>query len=154
MGKPYKTIVLEDNFEAARDALKGELLMEAAKAGGFVIEGHAKVNAGSGRPGLQIQSGALVNSIHVEERKKTEKKAEVGVGTNIVYARIHELGGLIIPLNFSKLSWVNDQGQRIFAGAVHIPARPYLRPAMDENEDKIVTAVKTEIQRNLDRATK
>ena len=103
---------------------------------------------------MQIQTGHLVNSIQTTKGKKSPKQAWARVGTNAVYARIHELGGLIIPLNFSKLSWVNDQGQRIFAGAVHIPARPYLRPAMDENEKDIVGAVEAEIQRNLDKATK
>ena len=60
-----KTIVLEDNFDAVRNAVTGALLMDAALAGGHVVEGHAKVNAGSGRPGLNIQTGTLVNSINV-----------------------------------------------------------------------------------------
>ena len=137
-----KTIVLEDNFDAVRNAVTGEMLMEAAMAGGHVVEGHAKVNAGSGRPGLNIQTGTLVNSINVSEGKKTKTSAEAHIGTNVVYARIHELGGII-------------KGAFGIPGSiVHMPARPYLRPAMDENENDIITAVKTEIKRNLDKASK
>ena len=137
-----KTIVLEDNFDAVRNAVTGEMLMEAAMAGGHVVEGHAKVNAGSGRPGLNIQTGTLVNSINVSAGKKTKTSAEALIGTNVVYARIHELGGII-------------KGAFGIPGMiVHMPARPYLRPAMDENENDIITAVKTEIKRNLDKASK
>ena len=148
-----EVIVLEDNFDAVRNAVTGEMLMDAAEAGGFVIEGHAKINAGSGRPGLNIKTGALVNSIKVDEDKKTETRADVTVGTNIIYARIHELGGIIKAVSAKMLSWIDDAGNRIFANLVHMPARPYLRPAMDENEDKIVKAVETEIWRNLKKAT-
>ena len=136
-----KVIVLEDNFDAVRNAVTGEMLMDAAEAGGFVVEGHAKIKAGSGRPGLIMRTGALVNSIIVDKIKKSKTFAQVGIGTNLVYARIHELGGII----------KNAFGRGII---VHMPARPYLRPAMDENEKDIVGAVEAEIWRNLTKATR
>lgn len=147
-------VVLEDNFDAVRKAVTGKMLMDAAEAGGFVIEGHAKINAGSGRPGLRMMLGALINSIKVSKGKSTETRAETDVGTNIIYGRIHELGGIIKPVTAKMLSWVSEGGERIFANLVHIPARPYMRPAIDENEDDIVKAVEAEIWRNLDKATK
>ena len=150
-----KVIVLEDNFDAVRDAVTGDMLMDAAMAGGFVIEGHAKLNASKGgKNHLNIRTGALVNSINTSKGKKSKTKAEAHTGTNIIYARIHEIGGIIKPVAAKMLSWVNNAGERIFAGAVHIPARPYLRPAIDENEDDIVKAVETEVWRNLTEATK
>ena len=136
-----KVIVLEDNFDAVRNAVTGEMLMDAAEAGGFVVEGHAKIKAGSGRPGLIMRTGALVNSIIVDKIKKSKTFAQVGIGTNLVYARIHELGGII----------KNAFGRGII---VHMPARPYLRPAMDENEPDIRKAVETELWRNLNKATR
>ena len=149
-----KVVTLEDNFEAVRDAVTGKMLMDAAKAGGFVVEGYAKINAGSGRPdNLEMETGHLVNSITVDEIKKGNTKAEVGIGTNVIYARIHELGGIIVPIAAKMLSWVDDLGNRIFAGAVHIPARPYLRPALDEHENDVTKAVEAEIWRNLKKAT-
>ena len=136
-----KVIVLEDNFDAVRNAVTGEMLQGAAMAGGFVVEGHAKIKAGSGRPGLIMRTGALVNSIIVDKIKKSKTFAQVGIGTNLVYARIHELGGII----------KNAFGRGII---VHMPARPYLRPAMDENEPDIRKAVETELWRNLNKATR
>jgi len=88
-----------------------------------------------------MRTGALVNSIMTSRGKKSKTYADAEVGTNIVYARIHELGGII------KNAW----GRGVI---VHMPARPYLRPAMDENEKDIVGAVEAEIWRNLDKATK
>ena len=136
-----KVIVLEDNFDAVRNAVTGEMLMNAAEAGGFVVEGHAKIKAGSGRPGLIMRTGALVNSIITERGKRSKTRAEANIGTNLVYARIHELGGII----------KNAFGRGII---VHMPARPYLRPAMDENEGDIRKAVETELWRNLNKATR
>jgi len=136
-----KVIVLEDNFDAVRNAVTGEMLMNAAEAGGFVVEGHAKIKAGSGRPGLIMRTGALVNSIITERGKRSKTRAEANIGTNLVYARIHELGGII----------KNAFGRGII---VHMPARPYLRPAMDENEGDIRKAVETELWRNLTKATR
>lgn len=49
-------------------------------------------------------------------------------GSNLVYARIHQLGGVIKPKPSNPkglLSWV-DGGARWFARSVTIPARPYL----------------------------
>ena len=150
----HGVIVLEDNFDAVRDAVTGAMLMEAAKAGGHVVEGEAKLNASKGGDDhLNIGEGTLTSSIEVTKEKQTQTLAEVGIGTNIIYARIHELGGIIKAVSAKMLSWIDDAGNRIFANLVHMPARPYLRPAMDENEDKIVKAVETEIWRNLKKAT-
>ena len=137
-----KVIVLEDNFNAVRNAVTGEMLMDAAMAGGNVVEVHAKIKAGSGRPGLIMRTGHLVNSIKATRGKlsKTLAWSYIGPGS-VVYARIHELGGII----------KNAFGRGII---VHIPARPYLRPAMDENEPDIRGAVEAELWRNINKATR
>lgn len=153
MAKPT-VVVLKDNFGAARAAITGSMLMESAKAGGHVIEAAAKVNAGSGRPGLEIRTGALVNSINVSEAKSMMTYAEVDVGPTVLYARIHEYGGIIVPVHAPMLSWIDEKtGERFFAKAVHIPARPYMRPAVDENEEAVANAVGLELRRNLEAAT-
>lgn len=149
-----KVIVLEDNFDAVRNAVTGDQLMQIAKAGGFVVEGHAKINAGSGRPGLNRKTGALVNSISVSEGKKTNTLAEADIGTNIIYARIHELGGTISAVTAKALHWIDAAtGEHRVAKSVQIPARPYLRPALDENEPDILKAVETELWQHFDKAT-
>jgi len=151
-----KTIVLEDNFDAVRNAVTGDQLMEIAKAGGHVVEGHAKINAGSGRPGLRIGRGTLVNAINVSEGKKTKTFAEADIGpSNIVYARIHELGRTISAVTAKALHWIDAAtGEHRVAKSVHIPARPYLRPALDENEPDILKAVEAELWQHFDKATK
>ena len=147
-------IVLEDNFPRVRGALTGNMLLSAAQAGGHVIEAHAKINAGSGRPGLEIQLGALVGSINVKPAKVSRTRAEVDVGPTVLYARIHEYGGVIVPRNAPVLTWLDPEtGERIFASAVHIPARPYMRPAADENKDDVLRAVYTQIKTLLIAAT-
>ena len=145
-------VCVEDNFDKAH--LTGAILMEAAKAGGFVIEGHAKINASRGRPGLEMKTGALVGSITAVPAKSTKTRAEVDTGPSVLYAAIHEFGGIIKPIRAKMLSWIGDTGERIFANLVQIPARPYMRPAIDENEDRIVKAVETEVRRQLDKVGK
>lgn len=59
----------------------------------------------------------------------------VRIGTNLVYAAIHEFGGIITPKNGEFLVFeVEGFGgwtDKVFARQVEIPARPYLRTAAD-----------------------
>ena len=130
-------IVLEDNFASARGSITGQILMSAAVVGGFVIEGAARVNASQGRPGLMVQSGDLIGSIETTRAKVSKTYAEVDVGPTMIYGRIHEYGGVI----------------KTSRAIIVIPARPYLRPAVDNNEDNIRNAVEEEVWRNLLGAT-
>lgn len=58
------------------------------------------------------------------------------VWTNLVYARIHELWWTILPKNkpylVFKVWW-----KLIKTKKVTIKARPYLKPALEKNQDKI-----------------
>ena len=65
----------------------------------------------------------------------TRNEVELHIGTNLVYAAIHEFGGVITPKKAKALSF-EIGGELIFAKSVHIPARPYLRPAFDTNLEK------------------
>jgi phage gpG-like protein len=71
-----------------------------------------------------------------------------------VYAAIHEFGGVINAKAGKFLSWVNKEGKRIFAKSVHIPARPYLKPAVDEHMDEIREAVGIDLVDAIEKATK
>jgi phage gpG-like protein len=71
----------------------------------------------------------------------------------VVYGRIHELGGIIKPVVAKMLHFVID-GVDVFAKAVHIPARPYLRPAVDGHEDEIKEAMFVTLKRKIDEAFK
>ena len=66
-----------------------------------------------------------------------------GVGTvasigpqRIKYARIHELGGIIEPKTKKALRF-QIGGEFITVKRVVIPARPYIKPAIEENLERI-----------------
>lgn len=59
---------------------------------------------------------------------------EVVVGTNVLYAAIHQFGGVIVPVSADALHFVIG-GRHIFAQRVVMPARPYLGIAGEEIEE-------------------
>jgi hypothetical protein len=78
------------------------------------------------------KTGTLRRSIHVGEAVMAALTASVEVGTNLVYAPAQEYGAHIEPVNGRFLHWVSDSGEDVFARAVDIPPRPYMRPAADQ----------------------
>ena len=138
--------ILVDNTKGVLNALSGRDLLPAARNGGLVVQNSA-------RPAAPIDKGALRASIHVEDDEVTNTAAWVNVGSELIYARIQEFGGVIEPKNKKFLSWLSKDGSRIFAKRVHIPAQPYLRPAMDNNHEQIKNAVGATIKMIIERVT-
>ena len=117
-------------------------LGKAMMAGGFVLEGQVKVSMGAEKHGRRygehvasapgeapaIDMGALVNSIQTELVSATAERAEVQVFTNMKYAP---------PLEY---------------GTAHIEARPFMRPAADENEDEIGEAARMVLKQLIEEA--
>lgn len=69
-------------------------------------------------------------------------------GVNDVrYALIHELGGVIRPVNAKALAIPQGDGSVRLVKSVTIPARPYLRPAADA----IYPTLAARIKRNYER---
>ena len=97
----------------AKEAAYQNKLETAVTSAAMIVENAAKANA----PYL---SGTLKRSIDHATVEKNMKVVAVAVGTDVDYARIHEFGGK------------TGRGH-----AVTIKARPYLRPALDENRDKV-----------------
>ena len=125
---------LRAKFEAMADAVKAETASNALEAGATVIQMYAQDNI---RTKLNKHpTGFLANSVTV---KKEGKGVTVGP-RNVVYAAIHEFGGTIVPLNAKMLHFMID-GKDVFAHAVRIPARPYLRPAVDAHIPEITQAI-------------
>ena len=69
---------------------------------------------------ILFQSGALDDSIHHEVGG-----SEVEVGSNMVYAGIHQYGGEIIPKSKNALAF-SVGGEFVLAKKVTMPARPYV----------------------------
>jgi phage gpG-like protein len=79
-----------------------------------------------GKSGLNVRSGNLRGSIDYQMQMD-----HAVIFNNMVYAAIHEFGGTIYPRKGKYLVFEID-GQVIFAKSVKIPARPYLRPAINQ----------------------
>lgn len=151
---------LKAAFEAAEEAVKGEMLSNAAMAGALLVQNAAKEYSPK-------KTRNLSRSIHSEIVKTEERYAEVAVGTDLEYAAMQEFGGTIVPKNVSYLAipltaaaeaCVSPRGfsgplRPVFFGmegmlvdaageaqyalkkSVTIPAHPYLRPALDEQAE-------------------
>ena len=92
------------NMESAA----ADVLMSAAKAGGNIALDDAKQNC-------PVATGALKNSLKLEEGKATQTKADVKV-------------------NYDKII---KYGAFVELGTTKNPANPFLRNAVDKNLDKI-----------------
>ncbi len=90
-------------------------LETATRAGALIVQNSAKDRA-------PFLTGTLKRSIHMETTEKNDRRVIITVGTDVVYAAAQEFG--------------TSRG---------VPAHPYLRPALDENQD----AVKKEIMAAL-----
>ena len=149
-----------NNLEAAA---QGALLGNVAMAGANVVVREVKGNI---KKLDLIKTRDLSRSIHAELRSASETQATAAAGTGLVYGPIHEFGGVIkpkarkylaipvgtytgSPLNHPDLE-IRDAGgdtlvmvdgsgnvQYVLKTSVVIPARPYMRPAVDENKSEI-----------------
>lgn len=118
----------------------GEGLGKAVLAGLFTLEAYAKLNV---RANFNQQTGNLASNWETKLDEVSEKRAEGHTSPLSIYARIQELGGVIRATNAPALRFQTEDGEWHMVKAVTIPARPYLRPAADENKDKIIDAVGT-----------
>lgn len=140
MSKGVKVIKLDDRFKEVIAAASGENIMKALLAGGEVVRNHAKLNIQAQE---LVDTSNLLNSISVQEGSGGKTDATIEIGTNVEYAAIHEFGGAIHQTN----AWGKGITQTI-----HIPARPYLRPALDENVNSISDAVGASLKHQIEGA--
>jgi phage gpG-like protein len=100
----------------------------------FVAEKWSKQSFGM--PGhLQSRTGNLRRSINTEVQE-SGKEIIGRIGTPVKYGPIHELGGVIKPIKGNYLKFAID-GNWKSVRQVIIPARPFLKPSLTENQDKI-----------------
>lgn len=116
-----------------------------------VYEGHA-----SGH--LNVGTGYLRQNLTMAVDDQ-QLLGYVGVRKNVIYARIHEYGGRtkphrIEPVRAQALRWLDGEGSPVFARYVehpgsNIPARPYLHPALDAEQEGIRTDLADAVQELL-----
>lgn len=138
MTKKYTVPQFKDALSRIGKSVRGAALVKAAMAGGFVIEGHAKMNV---MKTFKQGKGNLAGSIQTTVESASPNRAVVAVGPTAIYGRIQELGGTIKPLVKAKLHWVDEDGNHHSAFSVTLPARPYMAPAVEDNENAILQAV-------------
>ena len=135
--KPTVTIddaAFRKDLRSLRGKATGDAMKPAALAGGFVIEGAAKINV---RNKLDKHpTGNLLGSINTKPTAVKKNSVTVATGTNVIYAAIHEFGGTIKAKNAKALVFEID-GEIKMVKSVYIPPRPYMRPAVDDNHGSI-----------------
>lgn len=122
-------------------AVSERAVVRALTAGAEIIQNDAKRRA-------PYKTGTLKRSIHIEQGDGME----VLIGTDAPYAAIQEFGGTITPKKAKMLAF-EIKGELVFAHSVTIPARPYLRPAFDENKDAAIKEVGEALAQLLEAAT-
>ena len=113
--------------KAARIAQKS--VDEAVRTASMRVVREAKINVRQVLNTTGKSKGRLVGSITTAD-VPGEPLARA-IGTDVIYARIHEYGGTITPVHANKLAIPLDDGGVAFVDSVTIPPRPYLRPALD-----------------------
>lgn len=83
-----------------------------------------------------VESSRLANSIQY-----VAGPSQVEVGSNVIYAGIHQTGGEIRPKNGAALSFALPGVGWATVGKVTIPARPYLGISDQDREDLTATTV-------------
>ena len=136
--------MVQDNTAAYSKSLTGDNLRKIVMAGAMIILAYARINVNTKFSSKSSGGAGLQESIIIVEEDSSEHDAWVSIGPTKIYGRIHELGGTIKPIYAKMLSWMGDNGIRRFAKKVVIPARPYLRPAVDEHKDEIIMAMQSQ----------
>lgn len=96
---------------------------------------------------LNVRTGRLRTSI-IGISEKSGDTYVGSVGTDVIYGRIHELGGTITPKNGPYLKFQID-GRWMSVKSVTIPARPFLLPAITENIDRIEEIILNSIYKEV-----
>ncbi len=149
-----------NSLNGGRKRIHGELL-KAVQASARRIDKAAKLNLSN--KSLKVRSGTLRSSVRVEIDRA---RLEGTVGTNVVYAKIHEYGGTTKPhrieprnakaLRFATAMSIKTKKATRYAFAQYvnhpgsrIPARPWLRPAYESERDAIINEFQQALQRTL-----
>lgn len=133
------TKVVKNNFGAARAAATGPALEAASRGGAELLLKYARDNVE--RTFVKNPTGALRDSLKAIVTLRGHTQISWSVGSRLVYARIQELGGIIRVKSAPWLVWKDENGGWHRAKMVILPARPYLRPAVDDHKDDMLRKI-------------
>lgn len=135
---------LAEKFQKLTDAVKATRLADGAMAGGQVIEAQIKVNIYE--TFSSASTGGLAGSVRTDLVESSEARAVVETGPRKVYGAIHEFGGLIVPVTAPYLEFKTEDGKWVRTKQVHMPARPYVRPAFETAKEKAINVIAEQIR--------
>ena len=123
--------------------------MRAAQQDGVNRTMAACVTQAKGSHGWKNRTGVLEGGIDVIDYAEPIADGVKGVWgvRDVVYALIHELGGVIVPKRAKALAIPQPDGGVVFAQSVTIPANPYLRPAADVQYPLLAGRIRKAFQR-------
>ena len=117
-------------FAKKREKIDSEVGRVALDMGLRVIRiSRQKYLSGPRPERLGVVTGRLRSSIRAEVRNPSKNQWELNVGTDVPYARIHEMGGAIRKQGF-RAALNRITGRK--GGRYYLKARPFLRPAVEE----------------------
>jgi HK97 gp10 family phage protein len=144
-------IIGDDAVIGRLDQIPGKVaaaLRRAVEAEAIKLTAYVKEQKLSGQA-LKTQTGTLQRSINYQLQDEGDRIAAT-VGTNVVYAGIHEYGGTtrahVIEARQGKALAFQMGGQDVFFKRVnhpgsHMPERSFLRSSLEENAGSIKAAI-------------
>jgi phage gpG-like protein len=137
-------------------SVRSDVIKLSLYQGAETIAGWVKKNKLSGpRPSvLGVVSNRLRSSISASKTEQLDNEYRSKIGTNVKYARIHEYGGLIRAINAKFLRFKTSDGKWHAKKEVSIPARPFLRPAIEDegNQREVLNILTENINTAIERA--
>lgn len=119
------------NLDALSGVETGEILMVGAQ----IVQDAARANIAAQL--YRNSTGHLASEVRI--RRVNQWAVKVGVW-GVIYAAVHEYGAVITPKNAEFLHFFVD-GEEVFTKQSVIPARPYMRPAVEDNRSAINAAM-------------
>lgn len=123
-----------DEAIAALDAL----LQRMVAATETIVEKGAQVIVANAQNLAPVRRGDLRRSIFADPVRRTSALTWMTqVAPHVIYGRIQELGGTIVPVRARMLSWVGPSGRRVFAHSVTLHGQFYLSRGFEQSKDRI-----------------
>jgi HK97 gp10 family phage protein len=138
---------LTRRLREVKTAISDDLEFAGTK-GMLIVEGGARRN-------VSVDTGALRRSIITKTLEKTENSVKIGTGTNLEYGPYLEYGTGIYAENGEgrdtpwAYKYTGTKGPEGWRTTVGMKAKPFLRPAYDENKERVQDAVREELERAI-----
>lgn len=132
---------LRESFRRAPDRMRPEMVKRMRRIV-LLVQGEAQKRVlGSRKTNPSKQLGVVTGKLRSSIKGRVDIQAGNVVGVvgpqRVVYARIHEFGGTIVPRHKPFLVFKGSDGGLVFTKRVRIPARPYMGPALKASQKRI-----------------